>query len=318
VLNTFISLGLGVASASKLTVLTFHRVLAQPDLLHTSEPTGEQFEAWFNAWSHWFDFQPLTESVQRLRDGKLGRRTACITFDDGYMNNLDVAAPILKRLGLPATFFVATGFSDGGMMFNDKIAAVFRDFKADRLDLSSCNLGTWATDSLEARRSACSAVILKVKYFPYAQREALANEIAALAQVSVDNQPMMTRPQVQQLANMGFEIGAHTVSHPILRELSDVDAENEIRQSRAGLQALTGQKIEMFAYPNGRPGEDYDLRHVAMVKNAGFIGAVSTITGAATQTSDLYQIPRFTPWHGGSWKSGAQFLQNYRTPVRAL
>ena len=317
-LDALIATGLSAVSKSKLTVMTFHRVLPERDLLNFSEPTGEQFEALLETWARWFNFVPLAQGVRMLRNRQLGRRTACITFDDGYMNNFEVAAPILQKLGLPATFFIATSFSDGGMMFNDKIAAVFRQASGESLDLSFCGMGVWPVATAKSKRESSSAAIQKIKHFAYSKREALADAMVVGANATIETQPMMTRPQVQQLAKMGFEIGAHTVTHPILRELSDEDAEREIRRSRVELQTLTGQAVEMFAYPNGQPGKDYDLRHTKMVKDAGFIGAVSTITGAATASSDLYQIPRFTPWHGTTLNIGVQFLRNYRKPVQAL
>ena len=58
-----------------------------------------------------------------------------------------------------------------------------------------------------------------------------------------------------------------------------------------------------FAYPNGRPGTDYDDRHVAMVKDAGFASAVATRQGVALGEDDSYQLPRFGPWR----ESGARF-----------
>jgi peptidoglycan/xylan/chitin deacetylase (PgdA/CDA1 family) len=303
---------------AQLSVLTFHRVLPEFDPLQTSEPSVAQFERWIAGWSKWFRFRLLSEAVHDLRNGTLREHTACITFDDGYANNLDLAAPILQRLGVPATFFIATGFSRGGMMFNDKLTHVFRQAKGSEIDLSVYNLGRWPVDCETSRRESMNTVIRKLKHLKYAEREALSDAIVMQSNTTVDPHPMMSFDQIKLLANMGFEIGAHTVSHPILRELPDGEAENEIRTSREELKALTGQKVQMFAYPNGRPGDDYDLRHTQMVKNAGFIGAVSTIPGAASKQSDLYQIPRFTPWYGASWRSGLQFLRNYRTPIRAL
>ncbi len=313
-----LSAGVSKGSAAKLTVLTFHRVLPEADALLEGEPSAAQFEQWLSHWEKWFRFRTLTEATHALRNGQLSEPTAAITFDDGYKNNLDVAAPILSRLGLPATFFIATGFSAGGMMFNDRLTSVFRDAKGSQIDLSAHGLGSWPIDSLENRRNSMSTVIRKVKHLPYHERDALVNAIVLHSGAALDPNPMMTSDEVCKLSNLGFEIGAHTVTHPILRALSDADAAHEIRTSRATLQALTGQKVEMFAYPNGQPGKDYDLRHARMVEEAGFIGAVSTIPGAASSSDDLYQIPRFTPWYGASWRSGVQFLRNYRRPINAL
>jgi peptidoglycan/xylan/chitin deacetylase (PgdA/CDA1 family) len=301
-----------------LTVITFHRALNEADPLLIDEPDGQALRIQLSQWGKWFRFQALSEAVHDLRSGTLKRSVACVTFDDGYADNLEVAAPVLASLGIPATFFVATKFSDGGMMFNDRVIGAVRAARGDVMDATEMGLGCWPISSLAEKRAAINGILSKVKYLPYEERERVTNALPLLAGAKLDPHPMMTREQVNRLASKGFEIGAHTISHPILREIPDDQARFEITEGRRQLQELTGQKVEMFAYPNGRPGEDYDLRHVQMVKDAGFIGAVSTIPGAASKDDDLYQIPRFTPWHGASWKSGVQFLRNYRTPIRAL
>ncbi len=302
----------------RLVVMTFHRVLERSDPLLPGEPDGERFRAWLLQWVKWFNFIPLSEAVARLNAGTLPERAACITFDDGYADNLNVAAHILSRFGLPGTFFIATNYMDGGMMFNDRVIEAIRSVPAGQLNLEALGLGTWDIQSDASRIQAIDGLLKKVKYLPYADRDAITTLIAASADAKLAKQPMMRPAQVQELARMGFEIGGHTQSHPILRQIPDLEAQREISNSRTILQALTGQKVELFAYPNGRPNEDYDLRHAAMAKAAGYSCAVSTFAGAARQGDDLFQIPRFTPWAGASWKSGLQFYRNYFAKSAAL
>jgi peptidoglycan/xylan/chitin deacetylase (PgdA/CDA1 family) len=107
---------------------------------------------------------------------------------------------------------------------------------------------------------------------------------------------MMTSAQVRALHAAGMEIGAHTVSHPILRALAPEAAAVELQESRARLESLTGAKVRYFAYPNGRPGSDYDEQHVSLARECGFEAAFSTRRGACSRASDRWQLPRFTPW----------------------
>ena len=97
---------------ARLSVLIFHRVFAQPDPLAPSEPDLPRFEHLLRWVSRWFQVLPLDEAVARLAAGTLPPRAAAITFDDGYADNAEVALPALQRAGLPATFFIATGFHD--------------------------------------------------------------------------------------------------------------------------------------------------------------------------------------------------------------
>ena len=101
------------------------------------------------------------------------------------------------------------------------------------------------------------------------------------------------------------------MSHPILAKLSTREATDEIERSRDVLEALLGEKVGLFAYPNGKPGTDYlpDV-HPAIVRELGFEAAVSTRWAAARRGDDIFQIPRFTPWDRGQLKFGLRLLRN--------
>jgi len=107
---------------------------------------------------------------------------------------------------------------------------------------------------------------------------------------------MMTSDALCRLRASGMEVGAHTVTHPILARVDPARAEREIRESKRRLEAIAGSAVMLFAYPNGRPGRDYLPEHVRMVREAGFEGAVTTAHGVANAASDPFQLPRFTPW----------------------
>ncbi|WP_163360867.1 polysaccharide deacetylase family protein, partial [Escherichia coli] len=74
----------------------------------------------------WFNVLPLDEAAQRLKDGSLPARAAALSFDDGYADNHDIALPLLQKHGLPCSFFIATGFLDGGRMWNDTLIESIR------------------------------------------------------------------------------------------------------------------------------------------------------------------------------------------------
>jgi peptidoglycan/xylan/chitin deacetylase (PgdA/CDA1 family) len=95
---------------------------------------------------------------------------------------------------------------------------------------------------------------------------------------------------------MGIEIGAHTMTHPILKNMSDDAAFVEIEKSRAWIAEKVGDAPRLFAYPNGRRGDDYEPRHAEMVRSAGYLAGFSTNWGCATACSPLFELPRFRPW----------------------
>ena len=121
---------------------------------------------------------------------------------------------------------------------------------------------------------------------------------------------MLTSDQLRRMRAAGMGIGAHTVSHPILAKLDVAATRAEIDSSRRFLQDVLGERIGLFAYPNGKPGTDYSPDSVSVVRELGFDAAVSTAPGAARQGDDCFQLPRFTPWQRQRARFGASLLRN--------
>ena len=119
---------------------------------------------------------------------------------------------------------------------------------------------------------------------------------------------MMSENQLNLLVQAGMEIGAHTVSHPILAKQLDKDAEFEISESGNVLRKLLGVSVGSFAYPNGRPGIDYKETHATFARNAGYDAAVSTRTGIVEYSTDRYQLPRHSVWDQKPWKFTLRLL----------
>jgi peptidoglycan/xylan/chitin deacetylase (PgdA/CDA1 family) len=122
---------------------------------------------------------------------------------------------------------------------------------------------------------------------------------------------MMRTEQVRTLVAAGMTVGGHTVTHPILSRLPDDEARAEIRAGRDALHDITGQPVRLFAYPNGKPDEDYCAPHVAMTRELGFAAALCTRWGAADASSDRYQLPRFTPWGSTFARFGVGLARNH-------
>jgi peptidoglycan/xylan/chitin deacetylase (PgdA/CDA1 family) len=293
-----------------LSVLIFHRVLAAPDLLQPGEPTVEDFERQMRWVKAWFNVLPLSVAMQKLRANNLPERPLAITFDDGYADNHDLALPVLERIGLSATFFVATRFLDGGRMFNDTVIESLRQFGGTVLDLAELGLGVHQTETAEARRRAIRILLPQVKYLDPQRRSVVVERIAHLAGARLPANLMMTSRQVAALVDRGMEVGGHTASHPILARLDPQDARREIADGRNALEQIVGRPVSIFAYPNGQPNADYTRSTVAVVRELGFDAAVTTSHGTARIGADPYQVPRFTPWSPEAWRYAAQLWRN--------
>lgn len=244
-----------------------------------------------------FRVMTLGEAVRRLERNALPRRALVVTFDDGYADNAAVALPVLKRCGVVATFFVSTGFLNGGRMWNDSVIECIRASPRQSVDLGSFGLKQLPLSGRSERRSVIDLLLPKLKYLGIDDRQ---EAVARLQQLTgVERLPtdlMMTSEQVQTLHQAGMEIGAHTVRHPILTTLNPDEAAHEILEGKKTLEAIVQAPVDTIAYPNGKPGHDYDESHVALVQRLGFRAAVSTAPGVAQFGSDVFQLPRFTPW----------------------
>lgn len=312
----FLSLLSPQSGRARLSTLIFHRVLAQPDAIFPGEVDARQFDQMLGWVKRWCNVLPLDEAAARLKAGTLPARAAAITFDDGYADNHDIALPILQRHGLPATFFIATGYLDGGRMWNDSVIEAARNSTADTVDLQEfdvappAGLPHWTLDSPAARRDLIGAVLGRIKYADPAQRQGLADAVAARLGGRLPADLMMSSEQVRAMRQGGMQIGAHTHTHPILAGLERGAARDEILMSKTRLEALLDEPVDLFAYPNGRPGKDYLAETVDVVRELGFAAAVSTSIGAADRASDLLQLPRFTPWDRTRTRFGLRLAAN--------
>jgi peptidoglycan/xylan/chitin deacetylase (PgdA/CDA1 family) len=307
---------------ARLSVLIFHRVLPEPDRLFPEEMYARQFDELCSWLTQWFNVLPLDQAAAHLKAGILPARAACITFDDGYADNHGVALPILQRHGLCATFFIATGFLNGGRMWNDTIIETLRQCE----DLSVIDAvmpvlirHPWIAGSdpqsmpptIVQRQAAITTLINQIKYLPTSERVTVTEELAKAAGVNLPQDLMMTSDQVKAMRQAGMLIGAHTVSHPILARLTDDEARQQIGESKRFLEDLLGERIGLFAYPNGKPGEDYSPQTVEVVRSLDFDAAVSTQWGASRIGGDLLQIKRFTPWDKTRLRFGVRMLRNF-------
>ncbi|MFK7965002.1 MAG: polysaccharide deacetylase family protein [Burkholderiaceae bacterium] len=295
-LRTLTGLVSPAGSRARLTTFIFHRVLDEPDDLLTGEPDRQHFGALLDWISEQYQVLDPVQACERLVASSLPERAAVITFDDGYADNYQNALPLLSERRLKACFFVATGFTAGGAMFNDRVIGAIGG-----TSVSSAHF-PWLVGeplSLEGpvqKRQAVGRVLGAIKARPLDERdqcvEALVTSLGADAKQAL----MMTEEQIRGLAKAGMTVGGHTRHHPILKAISPEDSVIEIEQGRQDLTDMLGDAPVLFAYPNGAPGRDFDTSHMQIVSKAGYQFAFSTHKGAATSMTDRFAIPRFTPW----------------------
>jgi peptidoglycan/xylan/chitin deacetylase (PgdA/CDA1 family) len=220
-------------------------------------------------------------------------RHVLITFDDGYLDNYQLAFPVLRRHGVPATFFIATGFIDRpSIPWWDEIAWLLRNTARTRLPLAP-----WFGKPLDVghrRTPAIRKVLAKYKSLPAddaARLLAGLREAAGVAHPEDAPGHWMDWSMIREMADAGMTIGGHTVHHPVLSRLTQARQRDEIEGCAARILAETGRRMEYFAYPVGNRWAFNDDT-LACLEAAGVRRAFSYYGGYATLASPRFDVPR--------------------------
>jgi peptidoglycan/xylan/chitin deacetylase (PgdA/CDA1 family) len=240
-----------------IVVLNYHRVGD-----HRGQPWDHTL---WNADAESFDAQLATlakhaevvsgEDAQRCaRENRRGRRVM-LTFDDGYRDNYEIAYPLLRQHGLPATFFPATGFIDGGgPAWWDELAWMVRHARHDRV--AAGGLLEHALHVGPERDHAIAALTEHYKSLADDQTEPFLERVAALTgagrcERSQSAQQWMTWDMLREMRAGGMDVGGHTVSHPVLARLTPERQRYEIAGCAERIEQELGQPMRWFAYPVG-------------------------------------------------------------------
>jgi peptidoglycan/xylan/chitin deacetylase (PgdA/CDA1 family) len=220
-----------------------------------------------------------------------------ITFDDGYVDNATVAAPLLSAAGLPATWFITAGRLGKRRFWWDRLADALLGLHApDSVDVTVDGKDLWLdlhTD--EARRTTLRFLHRRLRPLPpKALEDSVAEVVRRLRSPQRDDgdDVTMTVEQLRQLADLPLqEVGAHTRTHLQLRDQDPSLQREEVQGSIEDLSALLSRPVRTFAYPFGSPGAVGTLAP-RLVAEAGCRLAVSTAPGSVGRRSDRYSLPR--------------------------
>lgn len=220
-------------------------------------------------------------------------RYALITFDDGYLDNYQLAFPILRRHNVPAAFFIATGFIDKPTLpWWDEICWLLRTSPHPRLSLTP-----WISQPLLLQPACDTAIALVLARYKSLPSDEAATMLRALREAAGVRHPedvsghWMNWDMIREMARGGMTIGGHTVNHPVLSRMPKEQQYQEISGCAARLKAEVGIDMEYFAYPVGnRNSFNDDTRECLDAMNVRH--AFSYYGGYATQASPRFDIPR--------------------------
>ncbi len=280
--------------ADRLLVLGWHNAEATPFFPSPPGACARGLAAQLGLVRRIGNVVPLETALAALAAGRpLPPRAVALTFDDGYRDNLETAIPMLRRLGLPATFYLVPGLLDRtARPWWELLAWAFRNARVTEV--------RWRERTLPAGESPAAHAAMQevgegVKDLDAARRDA---EIDALV---ADLRPRGSADEVAELfldwdgarrLAGAAAIGSHTMRHAILsRETPDGQA-RDLRDSREVLEEGLGVRVATLAYPNGS-ARDYDAATLVAADAAGYRGAVTTIDGWNDPETPPLELRRF-------------------------
>jgi peptidoglycan/xylan/chitin deacetylase (PgdA/CDA1 family)/GT2 family glycosyltransferase/SAM-dependent methyltransferase len=274
-------------------VLAYHRVGSRAAGLEVSP---EDFRAQMEHLARARRPMPLEELVRAAEAGSLPERAVAVTLDDGDVDALETASPILAALGIPATFFVVSEALDAPREFwwdtLDRIFLASAPLPATLALALGGATARLATDRPEARARARAAIAEHLVRADACTRDALVRDLLAWSGVEPEapaGRRALTAAEVRTLAaRPGHTIGSHTARHLYLPAQPLAVRIREILDGKVELERALGRAVTTFAYPYG--GADATTREV--VSAAGFTVAVTTEPVAVRAGVDLLGVPR--------------------------
>ena len=238
----------------------------------------------------------LDSLLDRHASGQNLKGHVAVTFDDGYDDFVTNALPELRRLQIPVTIFVTTGY-EGKPFWWDEVCHALRvgSRSTDRLVIDFGPTGArMVFENLgdeNVARDAARRICDKLPFVSMARRSDIVAQIRDTCgdEHTANRVPRaLTRRQLAEIATYPLaEIGAHTVTHPMLAEMDAVDQRREIQGSKAVLEAL-GYPVTGFSYPNG----SYTPQSLEIVKESGFAYACTSRQAIVRRGTDHYEMPR--------------------------
>jgi peptidoglycan/xylan/chitin deacetylase (PgdA/CDA1 family) len=298
-------------------ILSYHSIVEEPqttDHILAISRARASFEEHMKTLAA--KFSPVTvEDVAQFAksERKLPSRAVAVTFDDGFADNCEVALPILNRYGIPATFYIMVdAVQNGTLPWYCRLRYAFNTTKK----------GAWSTQdgksyplaTAEQRKAGMIAAWeTGARLTGGVQQEFIGGVERALEiePVSARHGYMMDWDQVRSLKKAGHTVGAHTMSHPNVAQVSESEARAEIAGSKKRLEEEVGAPVEHFSYPHPALNPQWSQQTLEITREAGFKSAALTTCGPVRAGDEPLAMKRiYTPADLGQfvWNIECTFL----------
>ena len=283
--------------SSAALILGYHGVIDGPPTLVSRGHSLGNLEELLLFLNRHLPALPLPEIATPVSRGENPPAGFAITFDDGLVNNVTLAIPLLQRLGIPATFFVPSGLVGSQHdLWITSLTEMIRTWPGDLLPAES---GLWPAFPLRdgGERRAALFQIKQVLKTNESKREEILARMQGMSGAILrppEEDRVVDAGLLRQMTQPGFAVGAHSRSHPILSGQEPSKARDEIFGSRQDLEGLVACEVLDFAYPNGR-FTDFNDTTRRLVAEAGYRCAVTTEPGMVIRGDDALALRRCMP-----------------------
>lgn len=264
----------------------------------------------------------LRRMVADHRDGRLEDRMLAVTFDDGYVDNLIAAKPLLARADIPATVYVTTGPTgtgqefwwdelDRALLLPPVLPATLEltlERTPHRWTLGAAVNGAWdetrPQKASPARMRFHQEVWQRLRLLPTTRRQEALERLfqwGGSPNVPRQSHRVMTADELVSIEADGLiDLGAHTVTHPLLPSLPAETQRDEMATSRASLERILGRPVTAFSYPFGGA----NATTLALARSIGFESATAVHEETVWREGDVFRLPRFAvrDWDGAEFE----------------
>jgi len=227
----------------------------------------------------------------------LPKQCFAVTFDDGYADNAEIAAPILEKLGIPGAFYLTVGYIETGKL--PWVARIRHAFAtSEKKSWTAPNGVRYLLADFNARHLAFGEACRYLGGFAGTEQESEVEGIEVQLRVAAPSQPhlMLTWEQARALARRGHIVGSHTVSHQNLAHVKDdATLRNELAESKRQLDAQLGISILHFSYPVPVLTPHWTPHTLDVSREVGYATAVTTVPGLVYCNDSALSLRRVRP-----------------------
>ncbi len=310
----------GSRSGGKVLILLYHRVARLNTDPWGLAVTPRRFTEHLEVLRQYARPIRLRQLSRALVNGKLPDRSVVVTFDDGYVDNLQNAKPLLKRYDVPATVFVTAGLIGEEREFwwdeLDRLllqpgtlpARLSLDVKGESYQWELGEAAHYSEDDFQRyrrwraytkapgpRHRLYRSLWELLNPLPEDEQRNVLDELQTWAGAESAGRSTHRSLSLEEVAALArgklIEVGAHTMTHPALSALPVASQREEIQRSKARLEDILGQPVTSFAYPYGKR-EHYTPETVGIVREQGFACACSNFPGTVDRSTDPFRLPR--------------------------